>query len=675
MSEKSRLQTETFLFPLLSLAVAILSFALLINKLGFYWDDWPMNWIGSVLGPDALRQYFSTNRPYIGEINIFLLRVLGSKPLPWHLFTLLLQWFNCLVLWLTLRRLMPAWTWLAALISLLFMVYPGPVQHYIAFVYSPFYLMLLALLLSFYCSVRAVQSSSGKVGWTMAALVLAAINMFSLDYYFMLELLRLFFLLMALWIAPREGRLTKRLFMAYVPYLALFLLMVFWRAFLFPYQTQNYDPVWLEQLRANPLAGLGLLVQTVFDGLMKALIKVWQPVLAIGSPEVIGKRIFAMTLGVALAIALVCALFIRLVRKSSASSGNDKTAASLGWLLLTGFAGLLLAGLPFWMIDLPVNLGFPNSRALMPFTLGASLLTGSLIGLLSFSRWVRGTLLIVLIAMAGSWQYRVAETYRRDWALQSSLFWQLSWRAPAIQPNTTLLFNELPVSYPTDNSLTATLNWIYARADGTQGMPYLFYYPSLRLGSGLPKLEPGLPVRQDYLGAVFEGTTDQLLALTFEPPACLHLLDPLTSQPNIMVPQQLRQAAKIANLKTVLTENPVTPEALFGEEPAHGWCYYYQKADLARQLGDWETIAELGEAAFSLNDHPNDPMERLPFIEGYAMAGDLERAIVLSDETLAVTEVMRPVVCQLWDRIAEQAEHTSESSQQISDYRQGLGCQ
>lgn len=661
MAARFRSLDERYLFPILALLAIVLSFALQINKLGFYWDDWPMVWIGSVLGPDALRQYFSTNRPYIGEINLFLLRIIGDQPLPWHLLMLVIQWVNGLLLWYLLRLLLPGKSWLAVLISLLFLVYPGPVQHYIAFVYSPFYLMLTALLASLYCSVKALMVPERGLLWTAAALALAFINMFALDYFFLLELIRPLILLMALRTLPDRSRWLPRLIKVWAPYLALALVMVYWRVFLFPYQTQNYDPVWLEQLRVDPLSGLMALGKTVIDSLVLAIAGVWVLVFLPESPAVIGRRVFILALLVAAAMALAIITYLWLTRRPNGKGDPTEGRGNMALLAFTGLAGMLLAGIPFWMIDLPLNLGFPSSRALMPFTLGASLLLGGLIGLFPLPRWSRAVVLIVLIALAGAWQYRVADTFRRDWALQSAMFWQLSWRAPALQPDTTLLFNELPLFYPTDNSLTAPLNWIYSHADGAQGMRYLLYYPSLRLGTGLPALQPGLPVRQDYLGAAFSGSTDQLLSVTFDPPACLHVLDPLTAQPNIMIPQELRAAAAIANLDVISAEPPVSPQSLFGEEPARGWCYYYQKADLARQLGDWEEVVRLGEQAFALDDHPNDPMERLPFIEGYAMTGDWQRANALTTETLAVTEIMRPVLCQLWDRITAETGTTLEA--------------
>ena len=37
----------------------------------------------------------------------------------------------------------------------------------------------------------------------------------------------------------------------------------------------------------------------------------------------------------------------------------------------------------------------------------------------------------------------------------------------------------------------------------------------------------------------------------------------------------------------------IPPREIFGSEPAHGWCYYFQKASLARQLKDWSKLRKL----------------------------------------------------------------------------------
>ena len=92
--------------------------------------------------------------------------------------------------------------------------------------------------------------------------------------------------------------------------------------------------------------------------------------------------------------------------------------------------------------------------------------------------------------------------------------------------------------------------------------------------------------------------------------------------------------------------------AIYGPEPAHGWCYYFEQADLARQLGDWEEVVKLGNQAFKLDDHPNNPLERFVFIEGYAHVGEWERAVKLSRESYKVSKsYVGPLLCRLWERI------------------------
>jgi hypothetical protein len=54
------------------------------------------------------------------------------------------------------------------------------------------------------------------------------------------------------------------------------------------------------------------------------------------------------------------------------------------------------------------------------------------------------------------------------------------------------------------------------------------------------------------------------------------------------------------------------------------WCYYYEKADLARQRGDWEEVLSLGAQALEKGFAPQDKIEWLPFLQAYAVAGDTD---------------------------------------------------
>jgi hypothetical protein len=72
------------------------------------------------------------------------------------------------------------------------------------------------------------------------------------------------------------------------------------------------------------------------------------------------------------------------------------------------------------------------------------------------------------------------------------------------------------------------------------------------------------------------------------------------------------------------------PHFPFGTEPAHGWCYYYERASLARQQGDWEEVLRLAQRVSAENLRADDMSEWLPFLQAYALNGDNEQLARLS---------------------------------------------
>ena len=114
----------------------------------------------------------------------------------------------------------------------------------------------------------------------------------------------------------------------------------------------------------------------------------------------------------------------------------------------------------------------------------------------------------------------------------------------------------------------------------------------------------------------------------------------------------MREASALSNQQQILDASAAVMPKVYGPEPVHGWCYYFEKADLARQFGKWDEVASLGDQAFQLDDHPNNPVERFVFIEGYAHKGDWDRALKLSKESYKVSkEYVAPLLCRLWKRI------------------------
>jgi hypothetical protein len=106
--------------------------------------------------------------------------------------------------------------------------------------------------------------------------------------------------------------------------------------------------------------------------------------------------------------------------------------------------------------------------------------------------------------------------------------------------------------------------------------------------------------------------------------ACVHVVDASWKDVSVSELESFKLIAPQSKIENVQVGVPshIPPSSLFGPEPEHKWCYYYQKATLARQLGDWEQITNLGEQASKLELHPNDQIEWMPFLQSAAMLGD-----------------------------------------------------
>lgn len=663
--------------PLLFLGVGVLAYGLLFLWQGYYWDDYPLNWIAHTYGEAGLGRYFSTNRPLWGQIYRLSTSFLGEAPWLWQLFGLFWRWLSAVLLWLVVRRVWPRQPFGAALAGLASLVYPGFGQQPIGMVYGHFFLVLCSFIFSLYASLRALQQGRGRGWWLAAGLLASLVNLVTMEYFFLLELIRPLLFAFSPAFSERSWRnRARKALAAWLPYLLVFIGAGVWRLFFFPYQTNNYSMQAIEWIKTNPLTGLLRLAGIWLSQTWTAGLAAWSKAFTLPDVSALGALNFALYL-LALFGGLILILF--LLAKSTGSAEPHQRGRSGLAIAACGLFAMLIAGWPFFLTGLPVGLAFPNDRFTLPFIFGSSLVVAGLLAALPVKHTWRVALALLLAAPATGYHFLNATDYRRDWSLQKSFFWQLAWRAPGLVENTTLLTNDLPMKYYSDNSLTAPLNWIYAPENRSQEMSFLLLYPSLRLGRAeLPSLQPGAPIELDYLAARFYGSVDQSVVFYFAPPACLRVLDGEIEKDNYFVPVGIRKTAAAAGSPEWILAEPARPlslpEHLYAPEPEHGWCYYFEKADLARQQGDWRHVAALGDQAFSLGDYPNDPSERLVFIEGYAHMGNWARAAELSRESADVSPVMHPVLCSLWQRIDRSTPAGGEKDRVLQSLRAELQC-
>ncbi len=641
------------------LITAVLAYGILIPQLGFYWDDLPMSWIRYELGPEAMTQYFSNNRPVWGALYQVTTHIFPQVPIYWQVFALAWRWLGAVVVWSLVCELWKDKPGFALSVSLLFLLYPGFSQQWGAYLYSHFFIVLFFFLLSIYLMLRKR---------TLAALVFSALNLWMMEYFFVLELARVGFIWTSLrdsYPNPKE-RLRPSLKL-WIPYLALFALAVFSRLFIFNNQVYGFSL--MSQLKADPFATLLSLAQNFFVSLWTVTFAAWGQIFTGLDPSVHGVRTIAIYLVVILAVLVAVLVYFFIGSKENGDRRDAWYAIGLGVFMLP------FAGVPFWSTGLIISLTHPASRFTLPFMLGVSLVLGGLLAMLPREKW-RYALLALLLGLAAGRQFLWSTDYLRNWQSQKNLFWQMSWRAPGLKPDTLVLMNE-ELSLYADNSISAPLNWIYAPDTRGNHVRYLLFYPTNRLNSSLPALKTGIPIRYDYLAGRFEGNTSQALAFYYDPPACLRLLDPVLDVDDRFISEGslMREASALSNPDRILASQSAVMPAIYGPEPAHGWCYYFEKADLARQSGDWETVTRLGDEAFSLNDYPNNPLERFVFIEGYAHTGQWKRAVDLSNVSYKVSkEFVGPSLCRLWGRIETETTGGVERSEALSEVKSMFAC-
>ncbi len=669
------------------LIVAILAYGLLLPRLGFYWDDLPILWIRYQLGAEALTRYFSTNRPVWGLLYQLTTSVIPDKPIYWQIFALFWRWLGAVIVLAIVEKLWKGKPRLALSVALLFLVYPGFTQQWSAFLYSHFFIVLFFFLLSYLLMLRAVEKPNHYWKLTALGLFFSALNLWMMEYFYVLELMRVGVILAALryeTLSLRE-RVIKT-FKLWLPYLIVFILAVLSRLFIF--NNQVYGIGLGASLKSAPLETVIALARNIRFTLKLVLRDAWMQVTQLPNIASVESILNSYYFVVAAAILVLIAgfLFISQNRSNDSSCSDTKRLKLLLlevlspdslWMIGLGIFALLLSGWPFWLVGFVPSLAWPASRFTLPFMFGVSLIFAGIINLIPWER-IRIVLLVSLVALAAGKQFLAANEYAQDWQTQKELFWQLTWRAPNIAPDTAIVMNEGALKFYADNSLSPVVNWIYAPEKRSEDIDYVLLYPTTRLRSpALPKLEPDLSIFTEYLAGQFHGNTSQILAVYFMPPGCLRVLDPEVDLANRSIPEQslMRFASRLTNYELISSESTAQMPKPYEPEPEHGWCYYFEKADLARQFEKWDEVAALGNKAFAQGLQPADPAERFPFIEGYAHLGSWDRAVELSKRSFAESERMGKPLCELWERIeAETAAGGPERSEALLAIKRMFAC-
>lgn len=677
---KKFLQSETSA-PLAFLVLGILSFGLLIPNLGFYMDDWPYVFYARLLGIESLRDMLTyDSRPNAAWLYMASFRLLGFTPAGWHVYALIMRLATVVTFWLLLRLVWRDHKREAIIISLLFAVFPffmlqpfavGSTHHWFGFLAFNTSLILMAL---------SIQTPSpSKWLYAAFALILEAIHLFTSEYFAGLELTRLVLLWMLL-PPPQSGffKWIARLFLNWMPYLLVLASFFLWRTLIYqnPEGITRNEPVILMGLLSQPFESLRFMFTAFVTDSISVLTLGWGRAtdvsnLSFASPFVLFK-IAVCAAGFALAY-----LYLRNLLPHPLETDKPRWRKQTFSLAL---AALITGGLPIWFIGRSIveskNL-LSASRFGIPAMFGAAILTYLLLAYFVGSRNKQNILLAFLFALAINFHLDNTKEFQYSWEKQERFAQQLLWRAPSIEPNTAILTDQEVMGMMGEYAVSFSINTTYGASNFGNTPPY-WYFPFYYANPNVGDLLQGVPLEYSKLTMHFTGNSRQMLLLDFNPEMqrCLWVLQPQDVNLRLVSSdvRQLAAGSDISRIKQTDVE-PSLPSDIYGKQNTQTWCYYFQKADLARQFGEWDEVVRLWNEAKSVGERADNGFEYIPFIEGLGHTGDWEQVRELTKFSKRITAGLEPSLCSAMDRLAENAPSSPERDGTVNDLKDNLKCE
>jgi hypothetical protein len=662
-------------FPLLLLLVCFLAFGIFIPFLGFYWDDFPYMWFKHTTGILGVIKAIALDRPVLGVFYAIPMSILGETPWIWQIFAIFCRWVFVLCVFQFLNKVFPEHLKQSKFLILLFSVFPGFSQQWISVIYSHAFLIFALYFFSLSLFIDLVNQEKSHWSKLLIPIFLSILCLLATEYMAGIEVLRPFIIYRILSRKYPDFSITEKLkktLTKWAPYLFSMMFFLFYRIFIA--SSVLYKVQKLDSFATNPSSTLFDLIQVQLINVYSSTILVWwqitKPFLKLDLSSFVTKVYLVITVSVFIITFLVVYKSRPNLFQNSSNKNSWMIDLSVGSLL-----SLFFVGIPFWAANLRPEIHFPNDRIFIPFMLGSSALLFLLIWSTINKRITFAILFSLIFSLSLSYHVYEANNYRTDWDNLKQFFQQLSWRIPSLDKNSTIITSGIGLNYYSDNSLTSPLNLIYSEQKPKQ-LDYLLYFTDVRLGLGLKTLEKGIPITQGYRSFSFKGNTSNMIDLKFNPPSCLQIMDRIYSNsvtnPNLTELQT--EELRMTNLSLIRNQPQKSPPPyLLTNAPEKTWCYYFEKADLARQFGDYSLITELGDKALKYELFPRSASEWLPFLEGYSWMGEWDKVDFILNEISSSKGNFKSGMCYTLRRINNN--HQFPYVEKIQEYLKGYNCQ
>jgi len=662
-------------FPVFLLLTLMAAYGYQVSRMGFYWDDWSLVYLVSLKNLKEFWAFYAFDRPLAAWLYVAITPLLGINPIHWQLFAIVARWAGCMGFWILFKQLWPERKMEAGFAALLLAVYPGFSQQPVSITYSLFWVLYALFIWSLVASISALDKRKGWIWLTVLAVIASLFETLSMEYVIGLEILRpVFFFIVFLRLGYPLKKAVKDALIRWIPYFSVLVFFTWYRFIYFPATNTDPEanaPLLLREILSNPGSGLPHLFQNIAQDLSQALIFAWgKPILPAEIDFTHTTAIFAFVLGLAVAV-----LAVLLLRK--ASDESDETTKEAGFALqaiLLGFTAVIMGGLPVWSTNRQIIQGMWSDRFSLGLMFGVVILIAGLAGWFAQKQLPRAVFLSIFLALGLAFQVQNTAKYKMNWDSQKDYFTQLLWRAPALKPGTAILGNKVPYGLSAEYSAGFALNTIY-RPDDVSGLPFWFFSAISDRGGSIPDFVEGIPLKFELRDMKYESTTTNGLVVYYKyGESCLRVMTPADKNfPNL--DDNERELLALSNLNQIIPDSgrTVLPSEIFGSEAPRNWCYYFQKADLARSSGDWQQVVDLNREAGSKGLSPRNGTEYVPVIEAMAHNGAWDEARQLTDKGLELTGSASHYFCDIWAGLRDldggkEAFETMEQKLQCGEY-------
>jgi hypothetical protein len=630
---KTLVRSEGFILSALLFIVAGLLYLPFISRFGYFNDDWYLMYAAGAKGPMVFKTIFAIDRPLRALVMIPAYYLFGPNPLYYNLSAFFFRFLSGLFFLWTLRMVWPNQRWMTMSAALLFLAYPGFLSQPNAIDYQSHLSGLAAGMLSIALTVKALQAEKGKTTLYIFSILLGWFYLSQIEWYIGLEFFRfgcVFVVALNLrGLKDLGGLETLRRFLRWA-YLFILVPAVFlaWRVFIFKSERGATDiNLQFGDVLSSPGTFLLNWMRTLGDDSLDVLFRAWLvPLQRLGS----GISTVTWMAGFGIAVLILAAVWITLSRIPKSGSGDPadgpvmNRASGRGEIFWLGL-GLVVCGLlPVILVGRYVD--FANySRYTLIASAGVALLWALGFSLIPNTK-LRTALLSLLLLSAALTHYANGLLHVRSTEIVNNFWWQVSWRIPQLETGTTLVAR-YPVTAEEDYFVWGPANLIYHTQSAHKDYVQPAIYAALLNNDTVASVQTKQP--QDFSNRrgirTYKNYRNILIISKPTPASCVQVIDGNQVELSSGEDSRVKAIASFSDISRIVADKSFqTPSVIpFGAEPSHGWCYYYQKASYARQMGDWDEVTRLGNEARSLGLSAGDPIEWMPFLQADAHFDDI----------------------------------------------------